>query len=197
MRDTFRVYISPDIVGIELGGSIKNVIALAAGMVDGLGLGDNTKAALMTRGLAEISRLGVAMGGASVVGGVTAIANQVAQIHQMSVVPPQAQGNINCGDVITASKKNKFMFYHMRIKPEYMHVIDEYFTMFGYKTNRVAIPNKNHRSVFWYTKTIDVNIVGAIPIKDLQKIKDCYNLGITFWKDKDNFKNYDVDNNII
>lgn len=63
MNDSFRVYISPDIIGIELGGSIKNVIALAAGMVDGLGLGDNTKAALMTRGLAEISRLGVAMGG--------------------------------------------------------------------------------------------------------------------------------------
>lgn len=63
MNDNFRVYTSPDIVGIELGGSIKNVIALAAGMVDGLGLGDNTKAALMTRGLAEISRLGVAMGG--------------------------------------------------------------------------------------------------------------------------------------
>ncbi|MBE5936661.1 MAG: NAD(P)H-dependent glycerol-3-phosphate dehydrogenase [Lachnospiraceae bacterium] len=63
MNDSFRVYISPDIIGIELGGAIKNVIALAAGIVDGLGLGDNTKAALMTRGLAEISRLGVAMGG--------------------------------------------------------------------------------------------------------------------------------------
>ncbi len=63
MNERFRVYISPDITGIELGGSIKNVIALAAGIVDGLGLGDNTKAALMTRGLAEITRLGVAMGG--------------------------------------------------------------------------------------------------------------------------------------
>lgn len=63
MNDKFRVYINPDIIGIELGGAIKNVIALAAGIVDGLGLGDNTRAALMTRGLAEISRLGVAMGG--------------------------------------------------------------------------------------------------------------------------------------
>ncbi len=62
MSETFRVYINPDIKGIELGGAIKNVIALAAGIIDGLGLGDNTKAALMTRGLAEISRLGVAMG---------------------------------------------------------------------------------------------------------------------------------------
>lgn len=62
MTDRFRVYTSNDIIGVELGGSLKNVIALAAGMSDGLGFGDNTKAALMTRGLAEISRLGIAMG---------------------------------------------------------------------------------------------------------------------------------------
>ncbi|MEE1087198.1 MAG: NAD(P)H-dependent glycerol-3-phosphate dehydrogenase [Schaedlerella sp.] len=63
MSKVFRVYISPDILGIELGGSLKNVIALAAGIADGLGYGDNTKAALITRGIAEISRLGVKMGG--------------------------------------------------------------------------------------------------------------------------------------
>lgn len=62
-NEVFRVYTSPDILGIELGGSLKNVIALAAGMADGLGYGDNTKAALITRGIAEISRLGVKMGG--------------------------------------------------------------------------------------------------------------------------------------
>lgn len=59
----FRVYTSPDILGIELGGSLKNVIALAAGIADGLGYGDNTKAALITRGITEITRLGLAMGG--------------------------------------------------------------------------------------------------------------------------------------
>ncbi|HOO78895.1 MAG TPA: NAD(P)H-dependent glycerol-3-phosphate dehydrogenase [Lachnospiraceae bacterium] len=59
----FRVYISPDVLGIELGAALKNVVALAAGMADGLGYGDNTKAALITRGIAEISRLGTAMGG--------------------------------------------------------------------------------------------------------------------------------------
>lgn len=58
----FRVYISPDILGIELGGALKNVIALAAGIADGLGYGDNTKAALITRGITEIARLGIAMG---------------------------------------------------------------------------------------------------------------------------------------
>lgn len=62
MNDFFRVYTTPDMLGMELGGALKNVIALAAGMADGLGYGDNTKAALITRGIAEISRLAVAMG---------------------------------------------------------------------------------------------------------------------------------------
>ncbi len=63
MNDKFRIYTNPDVIGVELGGALKNVIALCAGISDGLGYGDNTKAALMTRGMAEITRLGVAMGG--------------------------------------------------------------------------------------------------------------------------------------
>ncbi|HET7040690.1 MAG TPA: NAD(P)H-dependent glycerol-3-phosphate dehydrogenase, partial [Gemmatimonadales bacterium] len=59
---TFRVYTSHDVVGVQLGGALKNVIAVAAGMLEGLGLGHNTRAALITRGLAEITRLGEAMG---------------------------------------------------------------------------------------------------------------------------------------
>ncbi len=63
MSDVFRVYTSPDVLGIELGAALKNVVALAAGIADGLGYGDNTKAALITRGMWEIARLGTAMGG--------------------------------------------------------------------------------------------------------------------------------------
>ena len=62
LAESFRVYTSNDIVGVELGGALKNVIAIAAGACDGFGLGDNAKAALITRGLAEMARLGVAMG---------------------------------------------------------------------------------------------------------------------------------------
>ena len=62
MTERFRVYTNRDIVGVELGGAVKNVIAIASGICDGLGLGDNAKAALLTRGLAEMIRLGVAMG---------------------------------------------------------------------------------------------------------------------------------------
>lgn len=84
-NDVFRVYISSDILGIELGGSLKNVIALAAGIADGLGYGDNTKAALITRGVAEITRLGVKMGGkAETFAGLTGIGDLIvtcASVH--------------------------------------------------------------------------------------------------------------------
>ncbi len=63
MTDRFRVYTSDDVAGVEYGGSLKNVFAIASGVSDGIGFGDNTKAALITRGLAELSRLGVALGG--------------------------------------------------------------------------------------------------------------------------------------
>ena len=65
MNTNLRVYVNDDIIGVELGGALKNIIAVCAGVCDGLGLGDNTKAALMTRGLAEIARLGAAMGAQS------------------------------------------------------------------------------------------------------------------------------------
>jgi glycerol-3-phosphate dehydrogenase (NAD(P)+) len=63
MGSTFRVYTNPDVIGCELAGSLKNVMAIAAGMSSGLGFGDNTRAALLTRALAELTRLGVALGG--------------------------------------------------------------------------------------------------------------------------------------
>ncbi len=62
MSDTFRIYTSPDVIGAELGGAVKNVIAMCAGVIDGLGYGDNTLAMLMTRGLTEIARLGISIG---------------------------------------------------------------------------------------------------------------------------------------
>lgn len=84
MSEVFRVYISPDIVGIELGGALKNVIALAAGIADGIGYGDNTKAALITRGIYEISKLGMAMGGkAETFNGLTGIGDLIVTCASM------------------------------------------------------------------------------------------------------------------
>lgn len=84
MNPVFRVYTSPDMLGMELGASIKNVIALAAGMADGLGYGDNTKAALITRGIAEMTRLGVAMGASEkTFGGLTGIGDLIVTCASM------------------------------------------------------------------------------------------------------------------
>ncbi len=85
MSPVFRVYTSQDMLGVEIGAALKNVVALAAGIADGLGFGDNTKAALITRGIAEISRLGIAMGAkASTFNGLSGIGDLVvtcASVH--------------------------------------------------------------------------------------------------------------------
>ena len=84
MNEVFRVYISPDVLGIELGAALKNVVALAAGIADGLGYGDNSKAALITRGMTEITRLGTAMGGkAQTFSGLTGIGDLIVTCASM------------------------------------------------------------------------------------------------------------------
>ena len=123
---------------------------------------------------------GLSMGGA--VSGVSSILSTLGKVYEASLVPPQSKGNLNSGDVVTATNENEFHFYDMSIRSQYAKIIDEYFDMFGYKVSRVKVPEENHRQRYWYTKTIDANIDGAIPNDDISKIKACYNNGITFWR---------------
>lgn len=140
---------------------------------------------------------GAMAGAGAVVGGVLGIASTVGEIYAHSLQPPQSEGNINSGDVTFSNGDTTFTAYQMSVKKEYAQIIDNFFTMFGYKVNRVKKPNTNHRSRFWYTKTIDVNIDGPIPNKDIQIIKDCYNRGVTFWRDANDVNNYTDDNLIL
>ena len=95
MNERFRVYASDDVVGVELGAALKNVIALCAGVCDGMGYGDNTKAALMTRGLTEIARLGVAMGGRrETFAGLTGVGDLIVTCTSMH------SRNLRCGILI-------------------------------------------------------------------------------------------------
>lgn len=163
-----------------------------------IGLGLVSGGITMAAGVGMVgSGAGALMGTEAIVSGGMAIANTLGQIYQHSLTPPQSEGNINNGDVAFASGNSCISMYQMSIKEEYSRVIDEYFSMFGYKVNRVKIPNKAHRSRYWYTKTIDVNIDGAIPMNDMQKIKDCYNRGITFWRNASEIQNYSLSNNIV
>lgn len=140
---------------------------------------------------------GALAGAGAIASGILGVGNAVGEVYSHSMQPPQAQGNLNSGDVVTASGNNDFHFYDMTIKAEYAAIIDNYFSMYGYKINRVKTPAKAHRENYWYTKTIDVNIDGNLPMKDLQKIKECYNKGITFWSTPGNIGNYSVSNDPI
>ena len=125
------------------------------------------------------------------------IGNTIGGLYKASMIPNTAKGNANAGDVSFNFNIISFKFLHMRPRKEQLQVIDDYFTMFGYKSNRVKTPNVAHRQRWWYTKTIDVNIDGSIPQIDLQKIKDCYNNGITFWRNAAEIQNYALSNNPI
>jgi hypothetical protein len=140
---------------------------------------------------------GAGVGAGMVLNGALGIASSLGQVYQHSLIPPQAEGNLNCGDVTYGMGKTEFTFYKMQIKKEYAQIIDKYFDMYGYKVNIVKTPNKAHRSRYWYTKTIDVNIDGAIPNMDMQKIKDCYNRGITFWRNDKEIQDYSLSNTIV
>lgn len=137
--------------------------------------------------------LGLAVAGGSIM----SVANTIGEVYKASRVPPQTSGNVNSGDIITSSGANTFHFYGMSIKKEYAQIIDEYFSKYGYKVNRVKVPNKNHRQAWWYTKTIDTLISGDIPVEACEKIKEIYEKGITFWSNPATYKNYTMSNGIV
>lgn len=125
------------------------------------------------------------------------VSNAVSQFYQASLMPDQAKGNTNVGDLNYTAHSNKFTVFPLSIKPEYARMIDDYFDLLGYSTCRVKVPNTNHRQNWWYTKTIDCNITGTVPNDYMNKIKEAYNNGITFWRNPSNFLNYSVSNGII
>lgn len=139
-----------------------------------------------------------AMAGLGLYGaGFAGMSNAVAQVVDRSKIPDQAKGNVNVGDVNYQFSLTGIKFSHISIKNEYAEIIDSYFDMYGYKVNSVKVPNKDHRNAYWFTKTIDANITGPIPKQELQKIIDCYNKGITFWRPNFAFRSYTHENYIV
>ena len=126
----FRVYTNRDVVGCELGGALKNVIAIATGMGDGIGVGDNTRSAVITRGLAEIQRLGVAMGGrAETFAGLAGMGDLVA-----TCISPQSR-NRHVGEQLGKGRKIEEII-------EEMHMVAE-----GVKTTRVVLELAKHQGI--------------------------------------------------
>lgn len=170
--------------------SMNNAIGVGSGLLS-IGIGLASIAAAPVTGGASL------LAGGGVLAGASQVMSTLSRVNQASMMPDQARGNTNSGDVITSMLANCFMVYNMSIKKEYAQIIDGYFDMYGYKVVTCKTPNKNHRENYWYTQCINVNIDGNVPMEDMKKIKECYNRGITFWRNPSNIQNYTVSNNII
>ena len=125
------------------------------------------------------------------------ITGSVSQIYKASLMPDQAKGNTNVGDLNYTKHANKFTVFELSIKPEYAQIIDDYFSMFGYKVNRVKIPNITGRRNWNYVKTLGCYIDGDVPQADLEEIKSMFNNGVTFWHNPATFADYSQNNDII
>lgn len=130
------------------------------------------------------------------VSGIQGITNSVAQIYQNSKIPLTAKGGVTLGDY-NFSDKLTYTIHKKVIKEEYARIIDGFFDMYGYKVNYVKVPNITGRANWNYVKTIGCNFTGDIPQEDIEKIRDLFNNGITFWHNEENFLNYSASNGII
>ena len=137
---------------------------------------------------------GTLAGAGAIAGGFMGIGRSIAQVYEHSLMPPQAKGNENSGDITFSSNNMDIPLYKMTIRAEYAEIIDNYFSMYGYKTNLVKLPNLNTRPNWNFIKTINCNIIGDIPQKDIQKIKDMFNNGVTLWHNPSTFLDYSQTN---
>ena len=142
---------------------------------------------------------GIASGNAyGIYNGAMATYNAVHERTVMMNTPDQAKGNTNAGDInFSFENSGGLSLYFLSVKNEMARVIDEYFDKYGYKVNRLKTPNITGRRNWNYVKTIGCDFEGDMPQEDLQKIKDIFNKGVTFWHNSSNFLNYSVNNDII
>ena len=163
-----------------------------------IGLGVASAGLTIIGGIGMMATGGGAVAGAgAVVSGTMAIANELGAVYQHSLQPNSAKGNVNGGDINVCDHKNGFFFYNYSIKEEYARIIDNYFSMFGYKINRVKVPNITGRSNWNYVKTINCNFDGDIPQTDLNIIRAMFNNGTTLWHNPSTIYDYSNSNNIV
>ena len=125
------------------------------------------------------------------------VANTMQQIKQAKLIPDQAKGQVNTGSINYANGEISFRFTNMCIRYEYAKMIDDYFSMFGYKVNSLKTPNITGRTNWNYVKTVICNVIGNVPQRDIEEIKDIFNTGITFWHNPSTYLDYSQTNAIL
>ena len=173
--DAFTNWLTQNAVNI--GTSITEIVG-------GTALGFASGGVLSTAGM------GVALSGA------TKTAGLIGEFREAKL-KPSIEGGSNSGDVNYSSGKNTFIISHMRAKNEYLKIIDEYFSKYGYKVNIIKNISFNSRLNWNYIETEDCNITGDIPQEDLKIIKQMFNNGVTMWHNPSTIFDYSQSNNII
>ena len=149
--------------------------------------------------------VGVSTGNvAAVAGGAISIVDSVNEVYKHSLVPPQAEGNLNCGDVTCASGNNCFTIYNMTIKREYARICDDYLTKFGYKINRIKQPAFNSRQYFNFVQIGAEENIGystltnkSVPASSMEIINNIFRKGVTMWHNHANLGDYSLNNTIV
>lgn len=156
----------------------------------------------LTANAVNISSNIVSTGASLVSGNIGSVAGNISgligQFYQASLLP-SIQGGNNTGDVNFSSGKNTFMIYHMRAKTEYLKIIDDYFTRFGYAIKKLELPNITGRK-YWNYIEIGQNEeigYGDVPTKFMDVINNTCRRGVTIWHNHDNIGNFSLDNSIV
>lgn len=165
----------------------QNSVNIGVGVVGGVAILAGAATSVATGGLS------LAAAGAAA-GGIGSIVNTLLPAFQHSVAPEQTIGNASAGDITWSDGKALFTVYQMCIRQEYAKIIDDFFSMYGYKVNSLKIPNLTGRSNWNYVKMINPNIEGYIPQEDLQEIKRMFSNGITIWHKTSYFLDYSQSN---
>lgn len=161
-----------------------------------IGLGLSSNLLSIVGGLASANPV-AGVGG--LISGSMGIASQLGSMYQHSLVPYTAQGNTNGGDINVCSKNNGFIFYQMNIRSEYAKIIDDYFTRFGYKINRLKKPNITGRRYFNYVEIAGEDDIGfgTVPANYMENINGACRKGVTIWHSHDAMGDFSLNNDII
>jgi hypothetical protein len=139
---------------------------------------------------------GAGAGVATAVSGAQQIAGMLAQRHDRDVLPPQANGAFSSSVNIT-DRHLGFTFYYRSVTAETARILDDYFTMYGYRINRVDTPNIHARKHYTYIKTVGCNIRGAMCNEEITRIESIFDNGITFWVNGNAIGSYSLDNTTL
>lgn len=181
-----------------VGDTYKAYMAQAKGNIVGSTLSSTISGALSggTAGTMAGGLAGAAVGaiGGAAVGALSQVGTQVGAKIRAEATPPQVKGQVQTESLNAGMRRYKFSFYRMQIQAPFAKIIDEYFSRYGYKVNRVKVPNRNNRQRYTFIKTIGCSLTGRMPADAAKHICQIFDNGVTFWKNIKEVGDYSLDN---